>query len=80
MKRIYIAGPMRGVEDFNRAAFTEHAMRGKCAAKGGEMNRTPETPETPGTTGTMPQINGEPTRGGFVPSVVSVASVPSNQP
>ena len=27
MKRIYIAGPMRGVEDFNRAAFTEHAAR-----------------------------------------------------
>lgn len=77
MKRIYIAGPMRGVKDFNRAAFTEHAMRGKCAAKGGGMNRTPETP---GTTGTMPQINGEPTRGGFVPSVASVASVPSNQP
>lgn len=27
MKRIYIAGPMRGVKDFNRAAFTEHAAR-----------------------------------------------------
>ncbi len=27
MKRIYIAGPMRGVEDFNRAAFTEHAAK-----------------------------------------------------
>lgn len=27
VKRIYIAGPMRGVEDFNRAAFTEHAAR-----------------------------------------------------
>jgi hypothetical protein len=27
MKRIYIAGPMRGVEDFNRTAFTEHAAR-----------------------------------------------------
>lgn len=27
MKRIYIAGPMLGVEDFNRAAFTEHAAR-----------------------------------------------------
>ena len=27
MKRIYIAGPMRGVKDLNRAAFTEHAAR-----------------------------------------------------
>jgi hypothetical protein len=27
MKRIYIAGPMCGVKDFNRAAFTEHAAR-----------------------------------------------------
>lgn len=27
MKRIYIAGPMRGVKDFNRAAFTEHAAQ-----------------------------------------------------
>ena len=54
-----------------------HYEEKQRAAKGGGVNRTPETPETTGTGASSREtFIGR----GFVPSVSSVPSVPSNQP